>query len=130
MNKKAVGPIVGIGLLLVVVVGLFFYFQNWFINYEEDYLSEHGSMASAYDLDLVSINENALYVKNYMHNNVLYDTIFVGDRICSVTGNLSVISITTINLTGCVLNLVENESTKVTLITNVGRIEESMMYYG
>jgi hypothetical protein len=122
-TKKAVHPVVGTALLLVVAVVSVVSFQSWFQSFQSDVFSDVDIKSSTTtEISVEGIFGDDLYIN--AGNNLTITAIEINGIDCSINGSYS--GLEGINISSC-LGLV-NISTPIVLIKTNDRVITSIQY--
>ncbi len=126
LNKKAIGPVVAVALLLVVTVVAVVSFQTWFsgfqsgLNTEVEQRSQDAS--GGINIEFIS-SDGIIYVTNTGTGNVSMSTIKIGNADCNLNRDLTP-GVNPIDLSFC-LNSSQNLN-EIKLITENGIFQEKI----
>ncbi|MCA9497060.1 MAG: hypothetical protein KC589_09010 [Nanoarchaeota archaeon] len=119
-NKNAISNIVAILLILIVISLAIFTFKTWFLSFNTTFLAntekETGS-GLGNNLEIISINDNVLYLKNNNKNNLLVKNIKLGSKDCNISQNLN-LGINNISLNNCLENITDPVQNLVIITEN------------
>ena len=87
-NKKAISPVVGTALLLIVTVVSILSYQNWFTTYSSSIHNEV-EIKNNNNLNIETISGDLLYIKNDKNNNLSIKEIQVNGETCLTNVNIS-----------------------------------------
>ena len=125
MNKKTIGPVVAIALLLVVSVSAAVMFQNWYQTFQSNMYSDIES-ANINPVEVNNLDGDLVYIKNSNPKDINFTNIKIDDKSCSINGTILAKTITKINLNNCTANMNIGPKT-VTIITNSGVFSRTLM---
>lgn len=106
-NKKAISPIITVLLIIFVVIIAVINFETWFNNFNSVFYVETEKelgFGLGNDVEIINVNNNVLYLKNNIENNLLLKTIRIGSKDCNLTQNLS-LGINNISIANCLQNI-------------------------
>jgi len=125
LNKKAIGPVIAIAMLLIVSVGSVVVFQNWFQTYQSDMFSKIESV-NINSMDLFYIDSDKLYLRNYNSQNISYSNIKINDKSCLINGTILANTLSVVSLNNCTLGM--NIGPKnIAIITDIGVYSKTLM---
>ncbi len=122
MNKKAIGPVVAVSLLLTLAVISVIGFQS-FLNTYQSGIQKDVESDSTLDIKIDNLIQNRLYILNSGNNEATYSEIKINNYSCSkLSGNLQT-SMNNIGLGEC-STLLKSGENEITLVTNKGVISK------
>lgn len=117
MNAKALSPVVGISLLIVVTVVSVVSFQIWFNTYSSDIFIQTENTNLISQTSIETISNGQLYLNHKANQNVTVNEILVNGNSCFSNEELSQ-GTSNYSLENCISNL--SGEIEVVLITNQG----------
>lgn len=129
MNKKALGGVIAVSLLIVVSVASVVSFQGWFQTYSGNILNKAESdseisVAYIYDI-LVKDSSTNIYMENPGEDFIVIDAVEVNSNSCSLQGSDVLPSKSIMVLpTDCVIN--ESGAVEVVVFTQNSIIEKEL----
>ncbi len=125
LNKKGIGPVIAVTLLLAVGVASVVTFQSWFSNYNSE-LENKVENKNSVDKNLQvtflekTTDGTSLFIKNPSISYTIINQIKIGGNQCNLSGSdiLGPQIVTKIDLGGC--NVTQKESVEVIIITDSG----------
>ena len=124
-NKKALAPIIGFTLLILISVTMGIYTYNW---YNNEFKSSHLSKIESFDIKkikILDITSNNLYIKNLNDINIEITNIKIADTKCNITQTLAKNTITPLNLNYCTLGM-QTGIKSITTYTHQGVFTQSL----
>lgn len=127
MNRKALSPVVAISLLLVVTVVSVTGFLNWHVQYSSTKFTtiEDKSNNNINEIEILSVIDGIVYVKNTFKENYTYDRLMVGDNDCAINKNLT-LGVNKIDIKNCISNILG--SNEILIQTKDGIIQKQIYF--
>lgn len=122
-NKKALAPVVSVGLLMVVSVVSVIGFQTWFQSYSStQYTSVEstGIVGSGSELRIEGVLNKNLYLLKKGGDALNIESVKIGGNECSLASNSLNEGMNVINVTNCLNGLSEGTINDVVVITEKG----------
>lgn len=121
-NKKALGPVIAISLLVIVVVVAVISFQNWYTNYNSKQFSNIETKDKSSDISIESISNTTIFIKNNFKENYTLKKIVINDNYCIINQNLS-LGINNISINYCLSHTGIND---ISLITEDNIVQKNI----
>ena len=127
-NKKALGPVVALSLLLVVAVTSAVTFQIWFQGYSGSIYTTAEQRGSVGELnqEINAVINNNVYLKNSNKENLTIKKVEIGGKTCTINQNSSS-SIVKLDISSCTQNLTQDRY-EVVIHTNKRIFQKDFFY--
>lgn len=120
MDRKAISPVVAVGLLLIVAVVAVVNFQSWFGSFSSlTYSNTEKKSEQTFDSNIETLIDTTLYIKNSNPENFTINKVKVGTVDCNISEEINS-GISEINLSVCLSNVSGGAVQDVSIFTDSG----------
>lgn len=129
-NKKCIGPVVAIALLIVVAVSSVIGFQTFFQSYQSGIQSKVETRSQTNVLDIVYVESNIektlIYINSKASTYTVINSVKINNNLCSLIGSdvVEINSVTQVSVS-CLVS--RNDEVEIVLITDNGVYSEKFL---
>ncbi len=125
LNKKTIGPIVAISLMLIVTVFGFSFLNGWFSTFNSNFQSKAIIQSNINSIKIEGIYNDQLNFRKYGSDEIQINNIIINNYQCNISGNYS--GLISINISSCLTNL-DSGNLDITLLSNSGFFSTTQYY--